>query len=143
MQAALRQRMVRLASSMRVLDGADGAAPCAPSAETCETWRDECAELVGAACSCADENLAELLIGLVLGGFGPQAMEENRAHLKQALCGRGWAEQTLAYRCMTCGTSPSSALCGACFLAGNHEGHTWRRYKSGASEFASRAACLK
>eukprot|EP00919_Chromeraceae_sp_WS-2016_P049316 GHVR01116739.1.p1 GENE.GHVR01116739.1~~GHVR01116739.1.p1 ORF type:complete len:202 (-),score=60.20 GHVR01116739.1:48-653(-) len=46
-------------------------------------------------------------------------------------CGVVWKSNHVAYRCITCGFSPSACICVECFKAGNHEGHDFSMYKSG------------
>lgn len=47
-----------------------------------------------------------------------------------ARCSLVWTGDYFAYRCRTCGLTPSMSLCGACFTAGNHEGHDFNKFKS-------------
>ncbi|VDM36448.1 unnamed protein product [Hydatigera taeniaeformis] len=45
-------------------------------------------------------------------------------------CSLVWIGDYFAYRCRTCGLTPSMSLCGACFTAGNHENHDFNKFKS-------------
>lgn len=45
-------------------------------------------------------------------------------------CAEVWNGHHVAYRCLTCGISPSSCICVACFNAGEHEGHDYFIYRS-------------
>ncbi|CAD7968066.1 unnamed protein product [Amoebophrya sp. A120] len=47
-----------------------------------------------------------------------------------ARCAEVWNGHHVAYRCLTCGISPSSCICVACFNAGEHEGHDYFIYRS-------------
>uniref|UniRef100_A0A5K3FC77 E3 ubiquitin-protein ligase n=1 Tax=Mesocestoides corti TaxID=53468 RepID=A0A5K3FC77_MESCO len=47
-----------------------------------------------------------------------------------ARCSLVWTGDYFAYRCRTCGLTPSMSLCGACFTAGNHENHDFNKFKS-------------
>jgi hypothetical protein len=42
---------------------------------------------------------------------------------KKQVCQESWMKQTLIVQCETCGLSPDSCICFACFMAGDHEGH--------------------
>ena len=48
------------------------------------------------------------------------------------MCGIVWNTNYIAYRCRTCGISPCMSLCATCFKNGNHEGHDFNMFKSGA-----------
>lgn len=47
-------------------------------------------------------------------------------------CTHVWPSGEFAFRCNTCGVTPSSAVCLHCFRAGDHEGHDYRMYISDA-----------
>ncbi|MEW5302971.1 MAG: hypothetical protein WDW36_005706 [Sanguina aurantia] len=47
-------------------------------------------------------------------------------------CTAVWTAGTIAYRCRTCQTSASSAVCISCFKAGGHDAHDYVIYKSPA-----------
>jgi hypothetical protein len=49
-----------------------------------------------------------------------------------AQCSSVWTAGTIAYRCRTCQTNPTSAVCVGCFRAGGHEAHDWVQYRSGS-----------
>jgi hypothetical protein len=51
-----------------------------------------------------------------------------------AQCSNVWTAGTIAYRCRTCQTNPTSAVCVQCFKAGGHEAHDWVQYRSGSGE---------
>lgn len=42
-------------------------------------------------------------------------------HCKQSVCGKVWKRGSIAYRCLVCEVDPTSALCAACFFAGDHK----------------------
>ena len=78
----------------------------------------------------AEEVLYNTIAGVASGGL--EHLAQNVVpHLRVSVCGAAWAEGSLAYRCADCETSPSSALCAACFNASDHEGHDYKMYKSG------------
>jgi len=39
------------------------------------------------------------------------------------VCGKTWIPGQVAFKCRTCEKDPTCAICQACFLAGNHQGH--------------------
>uniref|UniRef100_A0A7E4VJZ5 E3 ubiquitin-protein ligase n=1 Tax=Panagrellus redivivus TaxID=6233 RepID=A0A7E4VJZ5_PANRE len=45
-------------------------------------------------------------------------------------CNVVWRQNTVAYRCQTCGLNSCMSLCAECFEAGNHEGHDYSRFFS-------------
>lgn len=45
-------------------------------------------------------------------------------------CSVKWDDSHTAYRCKTCGTTPSSCICIDCFERGNHIGHDFMIYSS-------------
>lgn len=49
-----------------------------------------------------------------------------------SVCGLVWSANYVAYRCRTCGVSPCMSLCTDCFINGNHEGHDYNLFRSGA-----------
>jgi len=48
------------------------------------------------------------------------------------VCGLVWTKNFVAYRCRTCGISPCMSLCSDCFHAGDHTGHDFNMFRSGA-----------
>uniref|UniRef100_A0A5K4F7R9 E3 ubiquitin-protein ligase n=1 Tax=Schistosoma mansoni TaxID=6183 RepID=A0A5K4F7R9_SCHMA len=70
---------------------------------------------------------------LISGNLG---FDNLRRKLKEydysARCSLVWTTNYFAYRCRTCGMSPSMSLCSSCFTAGNHEGHDFNKFKSHA-----------
>ena len=54
----------------------------------------------------------------------------NQSAGARSRCGAVWNGQHVAYRCTTCGVSPSSCMCVDCFNAGDHEGHDFFVYRS-------------
>ena len=48
------------------------------------------------------------------------------------VCGLVWNINYIAYRCRTCALSPCMSICAECFKNGNHEGHDFNMFKSGA-----------
>ncbi|KAM7538281.1 hypothetical protein Aperf_G00000077331 [Anoplocephala perfoliata] len=65
---------------------------------------------------------------------GPKGIDELTCALKNFdysdRCSLVWIGDYFAYRCRTCGLTPSMSLCGACFNAGNHENHDFNKFKS-------------
>nr|CDS16757.1 E3 ubiquitin protein ligase UBR3 [Echinococcus granulosus] len=65
---------------------------------------------------------------------GPKGIEDLTCALKNYdysdRCSLVWIGDYFAYRCRTCGLTPSMSLCGACFTAGNHENHDFNKFKS-------------
>ncbi|CAG5089665.1 Oidioi.mRNA.OKI2018_I69.PAR.g12296.t1.cds [Oikopleura dioica] len=47
-------------------------------------------------------------------------------------CGKIWGSEYIAYRCRTCAFNSCMSLCAPCFEAGDHEGHDFNMFKSGA-----------
>ncbi|CAH8500075.1 unnamed protein product [Schistosoma turkestanicum] len=67
---------------------------------------------------------------------GDLGFDNLRRKLKEydysARCSLVWTTNYFAYRCRTCGMSPSMSLCSSCFTAGNHKGHDFNKFKSHA-----------
>ncbi|VDO03822.1 unnamed protein product [Rodentolepis nana] len=65
---------------------------------------------------------------------GPMGIDELSRALKNFdysdRCSLVWIGDYFAYRCRTCGLTPSMSLCGVCFNAGNHENHDFNKFKS-------------
>eukprot|EP00392_Amoebophrya_sp_AT5.2_P001052 g1054.t1 len=57
-------------------------------------------------------------------------MQDSLPRNISARCAEVWNGHHVAYRCLTCGISPSSCICVACFNAGDHEGHDYFIYRS-------------
>ncbi|VDK82056.1 unnamed protein product [Dibothriocephalus latus] len=72
--------------------------------------------------------LLELLVA------GPKGLDDLSLLLREydysARCSLVWTGDYFAYRCRTCGLTPSMSLCGRCFATGNHEGHDFNKFKS-------------
>ncbi|CAH8557375.1 unnamed protein product [Heterobilharzia americana] len=77
--------------------------------------------------------MTKLFEYLISGKIG---FENLRRKLKEydysARCSLVWTTNYFAYRCRTCGMSPSMSLCSSCFTAGNHDGHDFNKFKSHA-----------
>ncbi|KAH8876988.1 E3 ubiquitin-protein ligase [Schistosoma japonicum] len=77
--------------------------------------------------------ITKLFEYLISGTIG---FDNLRRRLKEydysARCSLVWTTNYFAYRCRTCGMSPSMSLCSSCFTAGNHEGHDFNKFKSHA-----------
>ncbi|CAH8849927.1 unnamed protein product [Trichobilharzia szidati] len=77
--------------------------------------------------------MTKLFEYLISGAIG---FDNLRRKLKEydysARCSLVWTTNYFAYRCRTCGMSPSMSLCSSCFTAGNHEGHDFNKFKSHA-----------
>jgi hypothetical protein len=41
------------------------------------------------------------------------------------VCGKTWEGGDICFKCRTCETDPTCAICKDCFLNGNHEGHNY------------------
>ena len=69
----------------------------------------------------------------VTGGLGFEAF---RAQLKafdtSSVCGLVWNVNYVAYRCRTCALSPCMSICAECFKHGDHAGHDFNMFRSGA-----------
>lgn len=48
------------------------------------------------------------------------------------MCGLVWNVNYIAYRCRTCALSPCMSICADCFKNGDHEGHDYNMFRSGA-----------
>lgn len=88
-------------------------------------------------------SLTKLFEYLIAGDIGIEAMGRKcRSALRNiqlslvkefdysARCSLVWTTNYFAYRCRTCGISPSMSLCSSCFTAGNHAGHDFNKFKS-------------
>lgn len=49
-----------------------------------------------------------------------------------SVCGLVWNVNYIAYRCRTCALSPCMSICADCFKNGDHEGHDYNMFRSGA-----------
>ncbi|XP_074561564.1 E3 ubiquitin-protein ligase PRT6-like isoform X2 [Curcuma longa] len=67
-------------------------------------------------------------LGWLMFGGEPQKFLENlakKAGGQRAVCGSIWGPTELAYRCRTCESDPTCAICVPCFLNGNHKDHDY------------------
>lgn len=48
------------------------------------------------------------------------------------MCGLVWNVNYVAYRCRTCALSPCMSICADCFRLGDHKGHDFNMFRSGA-----------
>jgi E3 ubiquitin-protein ligase UBR3 len=48
------------------------------------------------------------------------------------MCGLVWNVNYVAYRCRTCALSPCMSICAECFKNGDHVGHDFNMFRSGA-----------
>ncbi|CAL8088764.1 unnamed protein product [Calicophoron daubneyi] len=68
---------------------------------------------------------------LIAGDLGVETMGRKlKEYDYSARCSLVWTTNYFAYRCRTCGLSPSMSLCSSCFTAGNHIGHDFNKFKS-------------
>lgn len=49
-----------------------------------------------------------------------------------SVCGLVWNINYVAYRCRTCALSPCMSICAECFKNGDHQGHDFNMFRSGA-----------
>jgi E3 ubiquitin-protein ligase UBR3 len=49
-----------------------------------------------------------------------------------SVCGLVWNVSYVAYRCRTCALSPCMSICAECFRNGDHTGHDFNMFRSGA-----------
>jgi E3 ubiquitin-protein ligase UBR3 len=67
---------------------------------------------------------------------GELSFDEFKRQIKKydssSVCGLVWSANYVAYRCRTCSISPCMSLCADCFMNGNHEGHDYNLFRSGA-----------
>jgi len=49
---------------------------------------------------------------------------------KNIVCGATWKLGDICFKCRTCETDPTCAICKDCFQNGNHEGHNYSMVKS-------------
>lgn len=49
-----------------------------------------------------------------------------------SVCGLVWNVNYVAYRCRTCALSPCMSICAECFKNGDHAGHDFNMFRSGA-----------
>ena len=67
---------------------------------------------------------------------GGMAFDEFKQALKafdaSSVCGLVWNINYVAYRCRTCALSPCMSICAECFRAGDHTGHDYNMFRSGA-----------
>ncbi|GAA56220.1 E3 ubiquitin-protein ligase UBR3 [Clonorchis sinensis] len=75
--------------------------------------------------------LTKLFEFLIAGDSGIQNLGRKlKEYDYSARCSLVWTINYFAYRCRTCGISPSMSLCSSCFMAGNHVGHDFNKFKS-------------
>uniref|UniRef100_A0A915KPQ5 E3 ubiquitin-protein ligase n=1 Tax=Romanomermis culicivorax TaxID=13658 RepID=A0A915KPQ5_ROMCU len=73
------------------------------------------------------------LAWLLAAGDSPEVYERKVREYNDAVtCGLVWTQNYLAYRCRTCSSTPSMAICTECFLNGQHEGHDFIMFRSQA-----------
>eukprot|EP00116_Pleurobrachia_bachei_P000505 sb/3460767/ len=70
---------------------------------------------------------------VICGGQKPEDFTRIiKANDRSVICGLVWDANFIAYRCKTCGIAPCMSLCADCFENGEHEGHDFNMFKSGA-----------
>ncbi|KAH3732377.1 E3 ubiquitin-protein ligase PRT6 [Pelomyxa schiedti] len=75
-------------------------------------------------------------IDLIMWGIGFRApnlshQEVVRCAPKPSVCGLVWKNGDTAYKCRTCESDPTCAICVQCFSEGDHTGHDYRMISTG------------
>ena len=79
---------------------------------------------------------SEKCLWVICGGQKPDDFTKLiKANDRSVICGLVWDANFIAYRCKTCGITPCMSLCAECFENGNHEGHDFNMFKSGAGKY--------
>lgn len=55
-----------------------------------------------------------------------------KSYDNSSTCGLVWNVSYVAYRCRTCALSPCMSICAECFKNGDHRGHDFNMFRSGA-----------
>ena len=67
---------------------------------------------------------------------GGYSFDEFKSKIKvfdtSSVCGLVWNVNYVAYRCRTCALSPCMSICADCFREGDHLGHDYNMFRSGA-----------
>lgn len=75
----------------------------------------------------------EKCLWVICGGQKPEDFTRIiKSNDRSVICGLVWDANFIAYRCKTCGITPCMSLCAECFENGDHEGHDFNMFKSGA-----------
>ncbi|XP_024384261.1 E3 ubiquitin-protein ligase PRT6 isoform X2 [Physcomitrium patens] len=96
--------------------------------------------------SCDMKDAEELLHAVTLRMSGGDPLDSYLDYFKaqgQSQCTNVWSKGIIAYRCRTCQTNDSSAICVVCFKKGNHWDHDYVMYHSesgGCCDCGDRAA---
>jgi Proteolysis_6 C-terminal/Putative zinc finger in N-recognin (UBR box)/E3 ubiquitin-protein ligase UBR1-like, winged-helix domain len=80
------------------------------------------------------ENRQADIVSLVCDESELDAIEQrmrDKGTLRSSACGKIWQSQALAYKCATCGTDPTVAVCVECFEVERHQGHDFRMIRTG------------
>lgn len=71
--------------------------------------------------------------------FGTKKPKEILKMFEQnsGVCGHSWSVGEIAFKCKTCQTDPTCAICAKCFQNGDHEGHEYamQRNSSGICDW--------
>ncbi len=59
-------------------------------------------------------------------------LKKVKSYDTSSVCGLVWNVNYVAYRCRTCALSPCMSICADCFAAGDHVGHDFNMFRSGA-----------
>jgi hypothetical protein len=83
--------------------------------------------------SVAKQNDVETLQGYLTGGLSFEVYKNKlKTFDTSTICGLVWNINYVAYRCRTCALSPCMSICAECFKNGDHEGHDYNMFRSGA-----------
>lgn len=79
----------------------------------------------------------EKCLWVICGGQKPEDFTRIiKANDRSVICGLVWDANFIAYRCKTCGITPCMSLCAECFENGDHEGHDFNMFRSGAGKWS-------
>eukprot|EP00899_Mesostigma_viride_P015866 jgi/Mesvir1/24280/Mv10978-RA.1 len=68
---------------------------------------------------------------ILCGGDPGPSLKAAVGDCSGGVCGVVWGKNEIAYRCSTCSLDSTCAICVACFLDGNHEGHDYAMIHTG------------
>jgi len=80
--------------------------------------------------SLKDRNIHELKKLLGAGESFHNFIQRMRQYHWSPRCNVVWRQNTVAYRCQTCGLNSCMSLCAECFEKADHEGHDYSRFFS-------------
>ncbi|KAE9551073.1 hypothetical protein FO519_005710 [Halicephalobus sp. NKZ332] len=95
-----------------------------------EVIYDPKGRLVPEVVSLKEKNINELKKLLGAGESFQNFIKKMRQYHWSPRCNVVWRQNTVAYRCQTCGLNSCMSLCAECFEKADHEGHDYSRFFS-------------